>query len=150
MRWIPLASLALLLATGCGGNNSAPPKKKTGIIGKTTDVVVDAQKALEDPDLELASTKIQGSDPLTQSSSAYFTLAPKAGTLGMQQMVQTHKALNDRYPTYDEFMKMMTDNGVTFPMLREFETYSYDAETGKIAVLLNTKKKKASREKLRK
>ena len=71
MRWIPLASLALLLVTGCGGNdsnNAAPPKKK-GIIGQKTTDVVDAQKALEDPDVERASTKIEGSDPISTSTS---------------------------------------------------------------------------------
>ena len=120
----------------------AAPKKDPGsIIGKTTGEVLNLKEAIKNPDYEVVENKITGSDPFTQSASAYISLTSKASTLGMQQAIKTHKALNDRYPTYDEFMKIMHDHHVTFSMLPPYQMYGYDEDAGGIVILQDNKKK---------
>tara|TARA_R110002095_G_scaffold142300_1_gene123248 strand:- start:1307 stop:1927 length:621 start_codon:yes stop_codon:yes gene_type:complete len=110
-------------------------------IHKTTAVVIDAKKAANNPDFSVVDGKIKGVDPFTQAGSAYFSMASRASTLGMQQAIQTHKALNDKFPSYDEYMKMMKENRVEFAQLPPYQMYGYDDETGHILVLQDDKKK---------
>ncbi|MBA2114747.1 hypothetical protein [Bremerella alba] len=114
------------------------PKPKKGLIHQTTDEVVDAKEWLQKQSIEARDGKIEGVDPFSQAASGYFTLAAKASTLGLQQAVQHHRALNDKYPTYDEFMKMMRDHRIEFAKLRWYEIYGYNEDTGKILVLVDT------------
>jgi len=117
----------------------APTSKS--ILGKTTANVVDAKKALQNPKMVLAGGKIEGSDPLTVAGSAYQSMAAKTGTVGMQQAVQQHKALNGKFPTYQEFMQIVKQNRVEFPELAPYRLYGYHEETGKIVVLEDKAKK---------
>ena len=114
---------------------------KKSIIGKTTAVVVNAKEALKNPDIEVVDGKIKGVDPFSQAGSAYVVMASKASTFGMQQAIKTHKVLNDKFPSYDEYMKMMKENRVEFAQLPPYKLYGYDAETGNIMVLQDNKKK---------
>lgn len=114
---------------------------KKSIIHKTTAVVVDAKKALKDPDVSVVDGKIKGVDPYTQAGSAYVSMASRVSTFGMQQAIKTHKALNDRFPSYDEYMKMMKENRIQFAELPPYLMYGYDDETGNILVLSDNKKK---------
>lgn len=121
--------------------NSPKNETKKSIIHKTTAVVVDAKKALANPDIEIVDGKIKGFDPFTQAGSAYVSMASRVSTLGMQQAVKAHKALNDRFPSYDEYMKMMKEYRIEFAQLPPYKMYGYDAETGNILVLQDKKKK---------
>ncbi|QDT92900.1 hypothetical protein [Gimesia algae] len=114
---------------------------KKSIIHKTTAVVVDAKQAMENPAIEVVDGKIKGVDPFTQAGSAYVSMASKVSTLGMQQAIKTHKALNDRFPTYEEYMQMMKENRIEFAQLPPYKMYGYDAESGTILVLQDNKKK---------
>lgn len=114
---------------------------KKSIIHKTTAVVVDAKKTLKDPDVSVVDGKIKGVDPYTQAGSAYVSMASRVSTLGMQQAIKAHKALNDRFPNYDEYMKMMKENRIQFAELPPYLMYGYDDETGNILVLSDNKKK---------
>ncbi len=118
-----------------------PNDGKKSIIHKTTAVVVDAKKALENPDIIVVDGKIKGVDPFTQAGSAYVSMASRVSTLGMQQAIKAHKALNDRFPTYDEYMQMMKENRIEFAQLPPYKMYGYDAESGTILVLQDNKKK---------
>lgn len=118
-----------------------PNDSKKSIIHKTTAVVVDAKKALENPDIIVVDGKIKGVDPFTQAGSAYVSMASRVSTLGMQQAIKAHKALNDRFPTYDEYMQMMKENRIEFAQLPPYKMYGYDAESGTILVLQDNKKK---------
>lgn len=114
----------------------APEKKRESIIGKTTAVVVDAKKAMaENPALVPRGRKPLGFDPVTQSTNAYVYIRSKVSTLGMEQSIRVHKALNDRWPNYEEFMKIMNDNHITFTALKPWEKYGYDSDTGTIMIL---------------
>lgn len=114
---------------------------KKSILQRTTAVVVDAKKALNNPDISVVDGKIKGVDPYSQAGSAYVSMASRVSTLGMQQAIKAHKALNDRFPTYDEYMKMMKQNRIEFAQLPPYKMYGYDAETGNILVLQDNKKK---------
>ncbi|MCA9003806.1 MAG: hypothetical protein KDA70_00935 [Planctomycetaceae bacterium] len=114
---------------------------KKSIIHKTTAVVVDAKKALENPSIEVVDGKIKGVDPYSQAGSAYVSMASRVSTLGMQQAIKAHKALNDRFPSYDEYIQMMKENRIEFAQLPPYKMYGYDAESGNILVLQDNKKK---------
>ena len=60
----------------------------------------------------------------------------------MQQLLQHHKVLNDRWPTYEEFMGMMKQHNIKFTALKPWEVYGYDSETGAIVILRNNTEKK--------
>ncbi len=115
--------------------------QKKSILQKTTAVVVDAKKALENPEIIIVDGKIKGVDPFSQAGSAYVSMSSRVSTLGMQQAIKAHKALNDRFPTYDEYMQMMKENRVEFAALPPYKMYGYDAESGNILVLEDKKKK---------
>ncbi|RCS40651.1 hypothetical protein DTL42_25110 [Bremerella cremea] len=114
------------------------PKPKKGVIHQTTDKVVDAKEWLKKEGIEGKNGDIEGVDPLSRAASSYFTLAAQASTLGLQSAIKNYRALNDRYPTYEEFMKMMRENRIEFAQLRWYEIYGYNEDTGKIMVLVDT------------
>ncbi|UUO08025.1 hypothetical protein M4951_06830 [Blastopirellula sp. J2-11] len=136
-------------AAGAGAQPTAPAtemaetppaekKPNKGIIGKTSNVVVDANKALQDPEIVLAEgASADGVDPFSQAGSVYFSAMAKVSTLGMQQAVNMKKGVEGRYPTYDEYMQMMKENNIEFVKLRSYEMYGYDDKTGKILVLMD-------------
>jgi len=121
------------------------PKPKKGVIHQTTADVVDAKEWLKKEGIEARDGNIEGVDPFSQAASGYFTLAAQASTLGLQQQVQHYRALNDKFPSYEEFMKMMRDNRIEFAKLRWYEIYGYNEDTGKILVLVDTVAKEEGR-----
>lgn len=116
----------------------AEPPAEKGVIGKTTNTVVDANKALQDPEIVLAEgATAEGIDPFSQAGSVYFSAMARVSTLGMQQAVNMKKAVEGRWPTYDEYMQIMKENNIEFAKLRSYEMYGYDDKTGKILVLMD-------------
>lgn len=112
-----------------------------GIIGKTTNHVVDMHKAMEEnPELQIVENRIEGSDPITQATSAYVSLRSKPQMLAFQSQIKTEMALNQRPPTYEELQKMMKTHGVQFAMLYPWQMYGYDEKTGKIVILADPAK----------
>lgn len=116
--------------------NQAPEKERESIIGKKTAEVVDAKKALaENPALVPRGRQPLGFDPITQSTNAYVYLRSKVSMLPMQQEIKNYKILNDHWPTYDEFMKIMNQYHITFTALKPWEKYGYDSDTGTLMIL---------------
>ena len=114
-----------------------------GIIGKTTAEVVDVYKARdENPDLAELQRNTLGDNPLTQSTNAYVYIRSEVSTLGMQQSIKVHKALNDKWPTYEEFMDIMQQNNIKFTALKPWQKYGYDSESGEIVILQDEAEKK--------
>ncbi len=116
-------------------------RKPSGIIGKTTAKVVDAQRALKNPNIVVVENRLQGNDPLTVAASAYVSMASRASTFGFQRALQLFKATNGRNPTYREFVQMMKENRVEFAALPPYQMYGYDAKTGGIVILEDKAKK---------
>jgi hypothetical protein len=107
-----------------------------GIIGKMTDEVVDMHKAMaENPELIIVENKAKGDDPLSFYASAYIAVRSQASQLGMQQQLQHIKILEERNPTYDEFVGIMKSNRIQFSKLPYYRMYGYDEKEGKIVVL---------------
>ncbi len=121
--------------------DNPPADDGKGIIGKTTNRIVDMHKAMEEnPDLQIVENRIEGSDPLTQAASAYVSLRSKPQMLAFQSQIKTEMALNQRPPTYEELQQMMKTHGVQFAMLYPWQMYGYDEKTGKIVILADPAK----------
>ena len=137
----------LLGLWGCGdlsstGNTEESQSEQTdtqgkgSIIGRKTREILNANEALKESNFVIVKLKVQGSDPFTQSFSAYEKLAPFVGTLGIKQWVNIEKALNGQPPTYAQLQAWMEKNpGVELPVLPYKRMYGYDEKTGEIVIL---------------
>lgn len=143
---------ALLVSAGCtkledeaGGeppiSASTPAAQpasgeRPGIIGKTTNQVVDLHEArAQNPNLKIVQQRAQGGDPISFALDAYVDVRSRVSVMGMQRDVQAHKALHDRFPTYEEFVETMRRHGIQFTMVEPYRMYAYDEKTGEIVVL---------------
>ena len=138
----PIAEMAGDPIDGVGNGNKIGPgaaaakRSKTSIIGKTTAEVVDKQQAMaENPDLVIVDSKVSTSDPITFAARAYIAKSAQVSTFGFQRAVQTYQAEYDRYPSYDEFLRMMKENRVQFAEMPSYRMYGYEAQTGTIVIL---------------
>ncbi|MBI5761581.1 MAG: hypothetical protein HZA46_23975 [Planctomycetales bacterium] len=131
---IPAAPPATPLTPQPVGTGSA-------VINQSTNQVVDAVVALQNPNIKVVENKITGSDPLSASMTAYVSVRSKASLLGMDATVRQFKVVEDRNPTYDEFMKMMRENRVEFTALYQGQMYGYDSQKGGILILEDSSKK---------
>jgi len=157
------ATLILLLLVGCGsssvkekpangdekpglfGNIPKPAVKPNGkekprakgIMGKYTKKVVDMHKAMdENPNLTITKPgKDSGGGYLGAISGGYLSAASGAGTIGMKQWVQKIKIVEERTPTYKEFMNVLENETQGFPQMPSYLTYAYDSKTGAIVLL---------------
>lgn len=115
---------------------NAPANDNKGIIGKTDGRVVDVKQAMaENPNLKVVENKTGGDDPLTFAASAYVSARSQASVLGFQAWLKQHKIVEERNPTYAEFMQAMKDNRVEFTALYPWQMYGYDSQAGTIVIL---------------
>ncbi len=113
-----------------------PANDGKGIIGKMTNTVVDVKPAMAaNPNLVIVENKSQGDDPMSFAASAYVAARSKASMLGFSAWLKQHKIVEERNPTYAEFMQAMKENHVEFTALYQWQTYGYDAEKGEILIL---------------
>ncbi len=112
--------------------NTAP---KRGIIGKTTAKIVDAKKAKQNPQIVEVENKLSGSDPISIAASAYISLSSRASLFGFQSSLKQYKIVNEKAPSYDEFLKMTEQHGIKFAMLPPYQMYGYDEKKGGIVIL---------------
>ncbi|MEZ6047721.1 MAG: hypothetical protein R3C11_19505 [Planctomycetaceae bacterium] len=114
----------------------AGEKDKKGIIGKKTQTVHNFKELKkQQPDLEEIKKDLENTNYIKQTMDIYKKTGSEASRLGMQQMVEVHKAQYDKYPTYDEFMEYLTSSGSSFTMLPAKEAYAYDEDTGRIMIV---------------
>lgn len=133
---VPAAPPATPLSPQPVGTGSA-------VINQSTKEVVDALVALQNPNIKVVENKITGSDPLSVSMTAYVSVRSKASLLGMVAALNQFKVVEERNPTYDEFIKMMRENRVEFTALYQGQMYGYDSQKGGILVLEDSSKKAA-------
>lgn len=111
-------------------------KQPKSIIGQTTVKVVDKMTFMQAyPQMKIVDNKLRGSDSLSIAVGAYVSQRARVSVLGMQSALKTHRVLNGRFPTYKEFVKMMSDHKVTFTELPANQVYAYDSKGGNIIVL---------------
>ena len=115
---------------------NAPANDNKGIIGKTDARVLDVKQAMaENPNLKVVENKTGGDDPLSFAASAYVSIRSKASVLPFQAWLKQHKAIEERNPTYAEFMAAMKENRVEFTALYPWQMYGYDSQAGTIVIL---------------
>lgn len=113
-----------------------PANDGKGIIGKTDAKVVDVKQAMaENPNLQVVENKTGGDDPLSFAASAYVSMRSRASVLPFQAWLKQHKIVEERNPTYAEFMQAMKENRVEFTALYPWQMYGYDAQAGTIVIL---------------
>lgn len=142
MRYL-LFCLMLLVVCGCSdfGPKPANPKKKS-IVKKLTQEVVNAKEELQKEHIVQVVNKVQGNDPISQSTSAYIATTSQMSTAFVQQAIMMFEIENNHKPTYDEFMNMVKTQHIQFAMLPPYQTYGYDEDAGEVIVLEDTKDKK--------
>lgn len=113
-----------------------PANDGKGIIGKMTAKVVDVKEAMaQNPNLKVVENKTGGDDPLSFAASAYVSARSQASVLGFQAWLKQFKIVEERNPTYAEFMQAMKENRIEFTELYQWQMYGYDAQAGMIVVL---------------
>ena len=119
------------------------PKDNSGILGKVTAEIVDAKKALADnPNLVILETSNLGSDPLTQGANAVIYVPSRILMLNMQNTLKQYRALNDKWPNYEEFMGIVKQNNIQFNMLKRWQMYGYNSDKGEMMILQDEAVKK--------
>ena len=116
------------LFTGC--QEPAPPaKKKTGIIGKVTQDIVEANPGAEQADMQAKG--------MTAVPGAYGFAVAQTSKLKIKQAVDLYQAETGNYPKdFDEFMeKVIKRGGVELPVLPGGRQYQYDVEKHELIVV---------------
>ncbi|TWU09274.1 hypothetical protein CA54_45140 [Symmachiella macrocystis] len=121
---------------------SGPARKSDSIIGKKTAEVVDMTTIRDDPNIQpVLEQKLNITDPVSGVATLYFRMAGQASTFGMQGAIRLYQAQHEKFPSLEEFKKIMKDHRVEFAKLRPYEMYAYDEETGDLAVMQDLKLK---------
>ena len=98
--------------------------------------IVDKQKAMEErPHLVEVTNKITASDPLFAPLQGMFAVGSKAEILAFTHTIQVHKAANDKFPTFDEFMDYYRQANVQLKGIKPYQVYAYDETDGTIVIL---------------
>jgi len=139
--------LGLLLLPGCteSGKQAGAEQKKAaaenkpaddgrGIIGKWTQEI-----GKFDPNLAnqvVSGQKATVTDPLTGSLSLYGPEVEKIAMMRITSEVNTFEAIEQHYPTYEEFMeKIIKANNVQLPVLPYKGRYMYDEANHKLVIV---------------
>lgn len=122
--------------------SQAPVGTGSSVINQSTKDVVDVKVALQNPNIKVVENKISGSDPLMVSMTAYVSVRSKASLLGFEAYLKQFKIVEERNPTYAEFIKMMRESKVEFTALYPGQMYGYDSDKGGIVILEDSTKKR--------
>lgn len=113
----------------------AAPKKPEH-FKKRVAMLVDKQKAMADnPNLVETKNVINSNNYLTAVTQGYFSAASKLQLIQLEHTVRHMQAAEDRWPTLEEFQKILDDNNIKLGHLYPYQMYSYDPDTGEIGIL---------------
>ena len=84
--------------------------------------------------------------PVSSATQSYFALGSRIHLLNFKHQIDIHQALNDRFPTFDEFSEMMQTQDVEFKGLKPWQMYAYDSSDGTVCILEDPDVKRARRE----
>ena len=117
----------------------APPADPLKAIPTVPAKLVDKNKAMaENPKLVATENKVVIGDPVSFAGSVYFAAINQATYAPLKQTIDAHKALNDKFPTYDELMPILKMVNFQFPGLKPWQVYGYDDKDGTVTVLEDT------------
>jgi len=127
-----LAIVLLACFSGCQEPNSAteaPAKKDTGIMGKVTQDIGEAQPGAQQADLQAKG--------LLAGPGAYGFAVSEISKGQIKQAVEMYRASNGSYPKdFDEFMnKVIKPNRIELPVLPGGRQYQYDVEKHELIVV---------------
>ncbi len=122
----------------------APPAAGAPAFPEIEAQVVDKQVAMaENPNLFETENGINAMDPVSAASQSYFNLASRIHLANFKHQIDIMQALNDRYPTFDEFSEMMQTQDVEFKGLKPWQMYAYDSSDGTVCILEDPDVKRA-------
>ena len=147
-----LAHVALLmgltLSIGCIDFSSKPAAEQKqavaenkpaaddgkGIIGKTTQEIGKFDPNVADQ--VVSDQKVHATDPITAGLSTYGPAAEKIAMLRITNEINTFEAIEQHYPTYEEFMeRIIKANNIQLPVLPYKGRYMYDEEKHALVVV---------------
>jgi len=98
--------------------------------------IVDKQKAVQErPQLVETVNKITANDPIFAPLQGLHAVGSKAEMLAFTHTIQIHKATNDKFPTFEEFMDYYKQAHVQLKGLKPWQVYAYDAESGTVSLM---------------
>lgn len=98
--------------------------------------IVDKKKALEErPHLFVTVNSITANDPIFAPAQGLRAAGSRVEMIAFQNTINIHKATNDKFPTYAEFMEYYKGANVKLVGLKPWQIYAYDEETGTICLM---------------
>ncbi|MCA9028042.1 MAG: hypothetical protein KDA86_22720 [Planctomycetaceae bacterium] len=98
------------------------------------------------PNLVQTKNRINATNYLTAVAQGYFAAASQIQMIQLEHTVKHMQALEDRWPTLEEFQKILDDNGIKLSHLYPYQMYGYDPETGELSILEDKAEKEAAKE----
>ena len=111
-------------------------------VGTRTNEILNAKELANDPNWVVAAgdpTQVQGNSFI---GTAYGRATGLAGSVGFEQWVQHTKALEDRFPSYQELQQYIAQNGLDLPTIPQpYRHWAYDESTGQVVQYDNVEEK---------
>ena len=98
------------------------------------------------PDLVETRNRINATNYLTAVAQGYFAAASQIQMIQLEHTVKHMQAMDDRWPTLEEFQKILDDNGIKLSHLYPYQMYGYNPETGDLTILEDKAQKEAAKE----
>ncbi|MBL8848385.1 MAG: hypothetical protein JNG89_01820 [Planctomycetaceae bacterium] len=137
----PPAAVAAPAAVDAGVDPDAPVKVDQMIPADAVRIV-DKQKAVaERPQLFETKNSITANDPIFAPAQGLRAAGSQIEILAFTNYIQQEKALNDKYPSYEELMAYYKQANVQLKGLKPWQVYAYDAEAGTITLMEDPQEK---------
>ncbi len=120
---------------------AAEPDKPVNFKKRVAPLVDKKAAMAENPNLVETKNKITAQNYLSAVAQGYFSGVSQIHLIQLQSTVNTMRELEDRWPTLEEFQKLLNDAGVKLGGLYPHQVYAYDSETGEITILEDTVKR---------
>ncbi len=117
-------------------------------VGERSKEIFNAKEIVKDPNWTVVASDPSQVKAFSAAGTAYNRAAALSGTVGLEQWVQHHQALEGRFPTYQELQDYVAQNSYDMPALRQYQHYGYDETTGNMVILENREEKEGRRREL--
>ncbi len=124
----------------------AKPNKPVHFKKRVAKLVNKQDAMAANPDLVETRNRINSNNYLTAVAQGYFSAASQIQMIQLEHTVKHMQALENRWPTLEEFQKILDDNNIKLGSLYEYQMYAYDPDTGGISILEDKVKKQAAKD----